>query len=185
MYKSQLLDIESIAQSSKLSSPEIPADRMQRCWTTLLRENIQVPEIECWEYCSQLLHSLRPGCCVEAVSFAALQSCLTLLYSTDSFEQSSQTLHSSFAGLTETQTHVRIESSLLLRFLLIECSVAGRPSWEKIYKSQKFNVESIVSSHSFYTVTQSDLAAVTTLKLRLTISWGRFLAKPLEIEQNV
>ena len=26
------------AQSSKLSSPEIPADRMQRCWTALLRK---------------------------------------------------------------------------------------------------------------------------------------------------
>ena len=105
-------------------SLEIPADRMQRCWMALLGENVQVPEIGCWESC-----------------------------------------------FVETQTHVRIESSLLLRFLLIECSVAGRPSWEKIYKSQKFNVESIVSSHSFYTVTQSDLAAVTTLKLRLTNSW--------------
>ena len=51
----------------ELSALEIPADRMQRCWTTLLRENIQVPEIQCWEYCelSQLLHShtVRPGCC--------------------------------------------------------------------------------------------------------------------------
>ena len=49
----------------------------------------------------------------------------------------------------ETQTHVRIESSLLLRFLLIECSVAGRPSSEKMYKSQKFSIESAQGKTSF------------------------------------
>ena len=36
--------------------------------------------------------------------------------------------------------------SFLLRFLLIECSVAGRPSLEKMYKSQKLDVESIAQS---------------------------------------
>ena len=114
-----ILRIENLDRNSnscedwELSSHEIPADRMQRCWTALLRENIQVPEIQCWEYYSE---------------------------GQTSFEQSSQLLHSHT---------VRIESSLLLRFLLIECSVAGRPPYEKMHKSQKFNIESAEGKTSF------------------------------------
>ena len=39
----------------ELSSLEIPADRMQRCWTALLRKNVQVPEIQYWECWGQNL----------------------------------------------------------------------------------------------------------------------------------